>query len=320
MIHSILEEQRDAIDHFFDHIDKDHIENIIQALLNCKGNVIVTGVGKSGIIANKLAMSLLSTGTKALYLPPLDALHGDIGIVSKNDVCILLSKSGYTQELVSLIPYMKNKGAFLISITSDEQSPLHEKGDIAIELPFKKEICPFNLAPTISTAVQLLFGDIITVALMKRKNFTIDEYATNHPSGTIGKQIVLKVSDLMLTKEEIPLCSPEAFLGDVLSTLSSKRCGCVLVVDDKESLLGIFTDGDLRRAIETFGGDFLKRKVIDSMSIHPKTIEKEALAYQALKSMEEDSNKLITVLPVLEKKKVVGILRMHDILQSGLKS
>jgi arabinose-5-phosphate isomerase len=316
MIEDLFSKQKQYINHFFDNVDLEKTKEIVNSFLNCKGSIIFTGVGKSGIIANKLAMTFLSTGTKALYLPTMDALHGDIAVVTKEDIVVLLSKSGETKELLSLLPYIRKKGAKIISIVSADKTPLSKEVDLSICLPLEKELCPFNLAPTTSTVLQLIFGDVLAVALMKEKNFSLEEYAMNHPAGAIGKRIALRVEDLLFEEEGLPLCYENDILIDILHVLSSKKCGSLIVVDKNEQLLGIFTDGDLRRSIQKHGKNFIYKKIKDLMTVSPKSISKDKLAIDAMKKMEED--KLITVLPVVDKEKVIGIIRMHDIIQAGL--
>jgi arabinose-5-phosphate isomerase len=318
MIKELFQQERQYLDYFFEHVDIKKTEELVQELLRCKGSILLSGVGKSGIIANKLAVSFLSLGTKALFLPPLDALHGDLGLVSQEDLCIFLTKSGETKELLQMVPFIRKKGAKIVAIVSNENSRLAKEADFFISLPLEKEICPFNLAPTTSAAIQLIFGDILAVALMKSKNFTLSEFAINHPAGSIGKKISLQVEDLMFFGESIPLCTTTDLLIDVIAELSSKKCGALIVVDEKKELKGIFTDGDLRRAIQKFGKNFFSKKIEDLMTKHPKCTAKNTLAWQAMKQMEEDPKKLITVLPVVEEKKVVGILRLHEIIQAGL--
>ena len=320
MVANLFLTQKSYLDYFYEQIDIAKTEEILSELYKCSGTIIFTGVGKSGIIANKLAMTMLSTGTKAIYISPTDALHGDLGIVSKLDIIICLSNSGETKELISLVPYIKKKGAKLVSIVSKPNSTLAKLGDLYIDLPVKKEICPFNLAPTTSTTVQLIFGDVLAIELMRRKNFSIDDFAANHPGGSIGKLITLKVKDLMLKGNDVPFCKKDDLLVDVISVLSEKRCGCLIVVDDQYHLLGVFTDGDLRRSIEADKEKFLYKKLESLMSRNPKRIDEDSLAALAMQIMEKDPKKLITILPVLDKSgKVVGLIRMHDIIQEGLK-
>ena len=316
-IKKIFKNQKLYLDYFYENIDLKKTEKILNLLLNCKNNLIFTGIGKSGIIANKIAMTMLSTGTKALYLPATDALHGDIGIVSKDDIFIVLSKSGETNELLDLIPYVKKRNAKVISFVSNKNSSLEKVSDEFLLLPVLKELCPYNLAPTTSTTVQLMLGDVLTIALMQMKNFSLNDYAINHPKGAIGKQITLKVEDLMVKDNFLPLCNENNFIKDVLHVLSEKQCGCILIVDDKKSLKGIFTDGDLRRLIER-DKNFLEKSLKNFMEKKPFYIEKNALAIEAMKKME--STKQITVLPVIEDNKVIGLIRMHDIVKAGLTS
>ena len=319
MIKSLFDAQQEYLKFFFEHVDYEKTEAILRKMLSCKGNIILTGVGKSGIIANKIAVTMLSTGTEALFISPTDALHGDMGIVTKDDIVVCFSKSGETKEILAMIPFIRKKGGGVISVVSNPHSSLAKAADLFINLEVKREICPFNLAPTTSPAVQLIFGDILTVALMRNKHFTLDDYAINHPSGSIGKKIVLKVKDVMLKEDELPLCSSQDLLVDVLSTLSEKRCGCLVAVDEKGRLAGVFTDGDLRRAIERDKKGFLYTKIEDLMTKNPKWIRKDILAFDAMQEMEKDPKKLVMMLPVVEDGgKVIGIIRMHDIVQQGI--
>jgi len=314
----LFEKKRRYINYFFDHIDIKKANEILNVLYECENNIIFTGIGKSAVIANKVALTMLSTGTKAIYLPALDALHGDIAIISKKDVFVAFSKSGETQELLDLIFYVKKRKAKTIAIVSNKNSRLLKICDHFIVLPLEKELCPYNLAPTTSTCIQLIFGDVLTVALMQKKQFSVKEYAKNHPAGAIGKQIAFRVEDLMLKDNEMPICFESDLIKDVLHILSSKKCGCLLVVDKKKNLKGIFTDGDLRRSIQTYNLDFFNKKLKDIMTVSPIIIDKKTLAIEAMKKME--SKKKIMVMPVVEKDKLVGLIRMHDIVQSGLKS
>lgn len=315
----LFTEAKRSLSFFFDHLDYTQAEKFFEKLKTCKGIIFFTGVGKSALVANKIAMTLTSTGTRALFLSPTEALHGDIGIISKDDILVILSKSGETDELLNLIPYVRNKGASVVSILSNPKSRLAKASDLFMDLPYGKELCPFNLAPTNSTSVQLIFGDCIAIALMHAKNFSLDEYAMNHPAGTIGKRIIVKVSDLMLKDDQIPFCFPENKLIETLVELSNKRAGCVLVVDQNSKLLGIFTDGDLRRALQRHGAEILQQKMSALMTPTFKTIGPENLAWDAMKMMEGDQKFPIMVLPVVKEcGTVVGLIKMHDILQSGL--
>lgn len=317
-IETLLSEQKESLEHFFNLVDKKKIELILKKLLACKGAVILSGVGKSGYIAEKVSKTLLSTGTHSFFLSSQEALHGDIALVSEEDVCLLFSKSGETKELLDIVPFLKKRKAFVISAVSDIESSLAKTSDLAIALPIKRELCPYNLAPTTSTLLQLMLGDVLAVGLMKAKKFSVEDYSQNHPLGNIGKRSTLKVKDLMLTEDALPLVSKETQIVDLLAKLSSKKCGCVLVVDNKMCLEGIFTDGDLRRCIEADRFGFLQKPVNDFMTRMPKFISAEEYAYKSIAMMEE--GRQVTVLPVVTDNKVVGLLRLHDVISAGLKN
>ncbi len=307
------------LNHFFKHLDLQAAENFLQALLKCRGTIVLTGVGKSGLIAKKIAVTMTSTGSRALYISPTNALHGDLGILSKDDLFIMLSKSGESDELLHLVPFLRNKGVSLLGIISNPSSRLAKACDLSMILPLEKELCPYNMAPTTSTSIQMIFGDVMAVALMKHQKFTLDAYALNHPAGSIGRKAKYKVKDLMLTGDKLPLCRPTDKLVDSLVELSNKRCGCLLVVDDQMMLKGIFTDGDLRRALLKQGADLLQITIEKVMSSHPRVVEPNRLAYEAVQLMEADPKRAITCMPVVDFEGVVqGLIRLHDIVQSGL--
>ena len=317
MIHDLLVQQQNYLSTYFEKLDCLKVELILNKLQACKGTVIFSGVGKSGHIGQKIAATFLSTGTKAFFLDPMHAVHGDLGYVEENDLFLALSKSGESQELLELIPSIRRRGAFTIAVVSNEASRLVKICDQFVVLPVKRELCPFDLAPTTSTAVQLLFGDCLAIALMNAKKVSLGALALNHPGGFIGRRITLKVTDLMLQGEALPLCSPSDTLLSVLPELSSKRCGCLLVADEGKILRGIFTDGDLRRSLERFGSAALQASVGDLMTKAPRTTSADLLVWDALQQMEENS--AITVLPVLEQGgRIAGLLRMHDVIQAGL--
>jgi arabinose-5-phosphate isomerase len=318
MLKTLFNEQHQYLEYFFNTLDHAQAEAVFQACLETKGLLVLTGVGKSGIVAEKIAMTLISTGTKALHLPTTNFLHGDIGILSPDDTVLFFSKSGETEELLNLLPFVKRRGAKVISLVSNPQSRLAVQADLSLCLPVEKELCPFDLAPTTSTQVQLLFGDVLAIGLMKARGFTLEAYGTNHPLGTIGKKIALKVEDVMMRDTQVPLCSPEDRLGDVLSTLSEKKCGCLVVVDEAKAFHGIFTDGDLRRALQSLGSVVLEKKIKDLMTRSATAVQQGERAWDAMKIMQKDPKKWIMVLPVLEQNKVVGIVRMHDIIHAGI--
>lgn len=318
MLEKLFKRQQSLINYYFDHLDFDAAAKVMEKISECKGTVICTGVGKSGFIANKVAMTFLSTGTKAFYLSALDALHGDIGIVSPDDVFLIFSKSGESDELLSMVPFVRNKGAFLIALSSNEDSRLAKACDFHMFLPLEKELCPFNLAPTTSPAIQLIFGDVLATALMEQKNYSLDQYAMNHPAGRIGKRISTTVKDLMITGDGLPTCSPDDKLVDTFYEFSNKACGCLIVVDKEMSMLGLFTDGDLRRALQEGGQEVLERPMKDLMNPNPKSIAHNVLAWDAMRLMEANQNNPFMVLPVLKEGKIQGIIKLHDIIQSGL--
>ena len=318
MLREIFSDQRKHLEYFFDHLDESQAEAVFNLCAGIKGFLVLTGIGKSGLVAEKIAMTLVSTGTKALYLPSLNFLHGDIGIVSADDCVILLSKSGETEELLTLVPFIRKKGAKLIALVSNSNSRLAQLADVALSLPVEKELCPFDLAPTISTEVQLLFGDVLTMALMKHKGFTLASYGENHPSGTIGKKATIKVSQIMVQGGDLPLCRPSQKLLEVLSEFSSKRLGCLLIVGPEGEFQGIYTDGDLRRSLQAFGSEVMQKTIEELMTRSPISIQSDVLAWDALKLMQRDPKRWIMVLPVIEEEKVVGLVRMHDIIHTGI--
>lgn len=320
MIHELLEKQKQYIDYFFNNLDLKACEALCEIILQTPGHIYLTGVGKSGFISQKIASTLMSIGIRALFLSPTDALHGDLGVIAKGDLVLLFSKTGESQELLELMPFLKIKGAKRLAITSNAQSRLAQLSDSSLHLPCLAELCPFDLAPTISAEIQLLFGDLIAVSLMHRKQFTLDQYAVNHPKGQIGKRANIRVKDLMLDLSQTPCCHPEDCLQDVLVEFTSKHCGCLLVVDQNKQLQGIFTDGDLRRALQLKGKNILEQKLAQLMTACPKTILEDDLAWEAVRKMESDKKQPVMVLPVIHKEKgeVIGILKMHDLIQAGL--
>lgn len=318
MLKKLFTEEKTYLDYFFHHLDMEAAEIILQAFLSCTGVIFFTGVGKSGIIAQKIAATLISTGTQAIYLTPTDALHGDLGIVREKDLFVFISKSGESDELLHLLPNIRNKGACLIGFVSNNQSRLAKACDLFVTLPLERELCPFDMVPTTSTEIQLIFGDVLAIALMRAKSFSLDDFAMNHPAGRLGRRMTLHVKDLMLTGHSVPLGRKEDKLIDVLVELSNKRCGCVIIVDENLALQGIFTDGDLRRALQTKGPEILEEKMEVLMTAKPKWIGASALAWDAMKLMEADQKRPVMVLPVLDNQKVTGIIKLHDLVQSGL--
>lgn len=315
----ILQRQKNQINYFFDHIDPKDLQRITQTVNNRKGTLFFSGVGKSAIIAQKVASTFLSIGKKAFYLSATDALHGDLGMVEKDDLLVIFSKSGKTKELIHLIPYIRDKGVHTIAAVCSPNTTLSSLCDDAIYLPIEREICPFNLAPTTSTTAQLLFGDFLAIAYMEKRDYTMQEYAANHPGGMIGHSLTHTVQDLMFWQENTPLCYPHDLLIDKLCELTEKKCGCLIVVDENKILQGIFTDGDLRRAIQEMGSETLHKKISQLMTKKPRIVAPDALISHAIATMEGAPSPVM-ILPVVGNNlEVLGIIRMHDIVQSGLK-
>ncbi|KAK3283030.1 hypothetical protein CYMTET_9253 [Cymbomonas tetramitiformis] len=313
---NLFAEQHGFLNYFFETVDYTHFENFCQAILDCKGMVVWSGVGKSGFIAQKISMTLVSTGTKSTFLSPTDALHGDIGIVGAEDLLILMSKSGSTEELLKLIPYAKAKGAKLVGIHSQPGCKLAHACDMEVHLPLRRELCPFDLAPVTSTCIQMLFGDTCAVGIMQARNLTMDEYAANHPAGRIGKRLILKVHDCMKTSD-LPTCSGDSTLMNELAKLSQCGCGCLLVVDAEGKLQGVFTDGDLARSMGEVGGAVLHKQLKSLMSSTPRVVGAEAKAVDAMSVMEKP--KPVTFLPVVEADGALkGIITLHSLVSMGL--
>lgn len=318
MLRDLFGDQQRHLTYFFDRVDVAQAEKVVDLCLQTRGLLILTGVGKSGLVAEKIVMTLISTGTKALYLPSINFLHGDIGIVSAEDTVLLLSKSGETEELLSLIPFIQKKGASIVALVSTPESRLARHANATVVLPVERELCPFDLAPTTSTEVQLLFGDVLAMALMKKKGFTLASYGENHPSGTIGKKITLKVEDLMVPEAHLPVCLPHQTLQEVIEEFSNKRLGCILVIDDQRQLQGIYTDGDLRRSLQVLGSKMMQKAVGALMKPSPLSVQRSDLAWDALKLMQKEPKKWITSLPVVDEGRLVGLVRMHDIVNKGI--
>ncbi len=288
-------------------------EAAVEAILGCKGRVILMGLGKSGLIARKIAATLASTGTPGFFVHAAEAAHGDLGMITEADVVIALSNSGETGEVLAILPAMRRKGAKLIALTGNLQSSLALASDIVLDGSISKEACPMNLAPTASTTVALALGDALAVAALEARGFSKEDFALSHPGGSLGRRLLTHVSDVMRTGEEIPKVSADVSVSQAVLEITRKRLGMTTVVNADNQLLGIFTDGDLRRMIET-GADWRGLKVTDVMTKSPKTIAAHKLAAEAVRIME--STHISQLAVVDEKGVVVGALNMHDLFDA----
>jgi arabinose-5-phosphate isomerase len=318
-VKACLQISANAISTAVSSLDPEQVELAIGLLHQAVGKVIITGVGKSGLIGRKIAATLTSTGTTAIYLHPADALHGDLGIVTEDDIVVMLSNSGETDELVAMLPHLKQRRVSIIAIIGRSKSTLARKADVVLNAAVDKEACPFNLAPTTSTTVALSIGDALAITLMQAKGLTPEDFAINHPAGSLGKRLTLKVQDLMHGGEDNPLISLDAPWLDVVTGITRGGLGAVNVVDQEGQLMGIITDGDLRRTLEKINPADLKELRSHSiMSSQPMTVAPSELAYTALQLMENRPSQ-ISVLPVVDSDGLcVGLLRLHDIVRSGL--
>jgi arabinose-5-phosphate isomerase len=318
-IQELLSNYQNELASFFSLVNVKEAEGVFHAFRDCRGLLFFSGVGKSSFVAKKIASTMTATGTRASFISPTEAMHGDVGIVSSEDLFIGISKSGEADELLNLVPYIKKKGAKVVAISSNGASRLAKAADFRMILPEANEVCPLNISPTVSTISQIIVGDVLAMALMKHREFSLDDYALNHPGGSLGKKITLRVSDLMIREPNLPFCYEETTLMSSLVELSDKRAGCLLVIDSKKKLLGIFTDGDLRRALQKLGSDVLNRPMGELMTRGGRLTAPDVLAWDAMKMMEQNKQSPIMVLPVVDHDmQVLGLLKMHDILQSGI--
>ncbi len=315
LVRELLIQEARSIELAAERLSEESVNKALELLLNCKGKVIVTGVGKSGIIANKIAETMTSTGTVAVFLHPSDALHGGLGVITKGDCVIAISNSGETDEILMLLPSIEQRQVSLISIVGNTRSTLARRSDVVLDASVEREACPLNLAPTNSTTVALAIGDALAMTLMMAKGLTVEDFAANHPAGRLGKRLTLRVKDLM---HESPNVKPTSSWIEVISAISRHGLGAATVVNDQKELLGIITDGDLRRTMEKTDLQKLSSLTAEVMMTRsPVTVEANMLAYDALQLMENRPSQ-ISVLPVIEKGKCIGLIRLHDIVRSGL--
>jgi arabinose-5-phosphate isomerase len=300
-------------------LKRKQVKEALELLHDCRGKVVVMGVGKSGNIAEKIAATLTSTGTAAVYLHPSDALHGGLGLVTADDVVLALSNSGETDEVITMLPYLKHRQVPIIAIVGNLRSTLARTAEVVLDASVDQEACPLNLAPTTSTTVALAIGDALAMTLMQVKGLTMDDFALNHPAGQLGKRLTLRVADLMHSGEENPTIDKDAAWLEVIAAISRGGLGAVNVVDAEGHLAGIITDGDLRRALQKIKPAELERLRCGSiMTQNPIVALPGMLAYDALRLMEDRPSQ-ISVLPVVDERQLcVGLIRLHDIVRSGL--
>jgi arabinose-5-phosphate isomerase len=289
----------------------------VDMIISSQGRVVVTGMGKSGIICQKIASTLSSTGTPSFFLHPAEGIHGDLGMIMKGDVVIAVSNSGETEEVIRILPVIKRIGAKLISMSGNGASTLAKVADVFLEIAIKEEACPLGLAPTASTTATLAMGDALAVALLVTRGFKAEDFALFHPGGALGKKLILRVEDLMHAGDAVPLVSEKVLMREALFVITSRGLGIAGVVDSHGSLLGVITDGDLRRALEK-GSDILNATAGDLMSRNPKKIAAGDLAAKALQRMEEHSITSLFVFTDTSTDQPVGIIHLHDLLKAGL--
>jgi len=295
----------------------ENFSQTIELLYRCKGKVVLMGMGKSGLVGRKIASTFASTGTPAFFLHPAEGVNGDFGMLAKEDVIIAISNSGETRELLEVLPLIKRYGNRLITLTGNINSTLAKAGDVHLDIRVKEEACPLGLAPTASTTATLAMGDALAVALMGKKDFKKEDFAILHPGGTLGKRLLLKVEDLMHVGKAFPMISEKTLMKDAIFEITSKRLGVTGVCNAEGHLMGVITDGDLRRALEKFS-DLFNREASEVMTRNPKWIEKDALAAKAVQRMEEYSITSLFVFNQVGDKVPVGIIHLHDLLKAGV--
>ncbi len=311
----VLKTEADAVYGLIKKIDR-KFENAVEIIYSSKGRVVITGMGKSGLVAKKLAATLASTGTPALFLHPAEASHGDLGMVTSDDVIIAISNSGETEEVLGLMPFLKRFNVRIIALIGKKKSTLSKIADVALDVSVKEEACPIGVVPTASTTAAMAMGDALAVALLLKRGFKEEDFAVFHPRGSIGKKLFIKVRDLMHTGDSLPLVSQKIPMSKAVIEMSSKRLGHAIVIDKAGKILGVITDGDVRRGLERWGGRLFELTAGEVMTRNPKTVSQEELAAKALAIMESYS---ITALIVSDNKiRPIGIIHLHDILKQGI--
>lgn len=312
---AVLNVEAEAIQQLKSRINDDFVE-ACGFMLACEGRIVVTGMGKSGHIGNKIAATLASTGTPSFFMHPGEASHGDLGMITAKDVVLALSNSGETDEILTILPLIKRMKVPFITLTGNPSSRMAQAATINIDVSVSKEACPLGLAPTASTTAALAMGDALAVSLLEQRGFTSNDFALSHPGGRLGRRLLLHISDIMQTGQNIPRVSASATLGEALLEMSDKRLGMTTIVDDNNILLGLFTDGDLRRLMDHTHVDVHNMQVNEHMTTDPKRAQANMLAAEGLQLMEEFK---VNALPVVdEENRVVGAFNMHDLLRSGV--
>ncbi|MCU0411287.1 MAG: KpsF/GutQ family sugar-phosphate isomerase [Bacteroidetes bacterium] len=309
----VIRIEADAVAALIDRIN-DRFVAAVQMIFMTGGRVVITGMGKSGLIARKIAATMSSTGTPAVFMHPSDAFHGDLGMVQSGDVVICISKSGDTEEIQTLLPILRHLGAKVISMVGNVHSFLGRNSDVVLDVSVKEEACPHDLAPTASTTATLAMGDALAIALLHKRNFTKEDFALFHPGGILGRQLLLKVESLMVTGSGIPSVHESVTLSDAILVISSKRLGATCVVNDGGQLSGIITDGDLRRLLQRTN-NITNLTAADAMTKNPKVIRRDMLAARALEMME--SHKITQLVVVDEETKPAGMIHLHDLVKAG---
>ncbi len=309
----VIRIEADSVKNLENKIDENFYK-AVEAILNTKGRVIISGVGKSGIIARKIVATMNSTGTPALFMHPSDAIHGDLGMVRSDDVVILISKSGSTPEIVRIFPVLRRIGTKIIALVGDVKSFLAKEADIVLDVSVEEEACPYDLAPTSSTTATLVMGDALAIALLKAKNFTKEQFAFYHPGGTLGRRLTLKVEEIMTSGENVPVVKQDVDLHSAILEMTSKRLGATCVVDEEGKLVGIITDGDLRRAMEKYS-NLSQLKAKDVMGKNPKSIKPDVLASYAIQLME--TYKITQLICVDDENHPIGMIHLHDLVNLG---
>jgi arabinose-5-phosphate isomerase len=312
----VLQIEAKAIEQLLGRINEEFVQ-AVELILACEGKVVVTGVGKSGIIGQKIASTLASTGTPAFFLHPTEGIHGDLGMLEKKDIVVAISNSGETDELSQILPLIKRYGNKLIAMTGKAKSTLARAGDVVLDVSVAEEACPLGLAPTASTTATLAMGDALAVALLEKRGFNKEDFAIRHPGGKLGKRLLLKVCDLMHVGDELPMVYEETLMKGALVEITSKRLGVTGVINKQKELVGVITDGDLRRALERHT-DLLERTAGEVMTKNPKSIEADTLAAQAVQQMEEHSITSLFVFDKAAERTPRGIIHLHDLLKAGV--